>query len=243
MAFLKYPHLEKYGNTEVEGIEFGITHVFPKLDGTNGSVWLEDGLLRAGSRNRVLSVESDNQGFLNEGVIKNTNLVLFFEKYPNYILYGEWLVKHSISYYRDTAWRKFYIFDVYDKATEKFLSYDEYQPLLEAFSLIYIPCIKKFKNGTQENFLIEAKTCKYLLEDDNPATGEGVVIKNYEWQNKFNRVTWAKIILAEFKEQHLSTMGANLIDNITNEEKIAEIACTKSLIDKEYAKIVNEKDG
>lgn len=62
--FVKYPHLERFGNSEVEGIEVGITHVFPKLDGTNASLWLEDNDICAGSRNRVLSKESDNAGFL-----------------------------------------------------------------------------------------------------------------------------------------------------------------------------------
>ena len=62
MTFIRYPHLERFGNAGVQDIEFGVTHVFPKLDGTNASVWHEDGI-KAGSRNRVLSVESDNAGF------------------------------------------------------------------------------------------------------------------------------------------------------------------------------------
>ncbi len=28
--FIRYPHLEKLGNVEVESIELGVTHVFPK---------------------------------------------------------------------------------------------------------------------------------------------------------------------------------------------------------------------
>jgi hypothetical protein len=38
--FIKYMHLERFGNDEVEGIEIGTTYVFPKLDGTNAQVWL-----------------------------------------------------------------------------------------------------------------------------------------------------------------------------------------------------------
>ena len=43
MKFEKYQHVERFGTSEVEGIELGRTYVFPKLDGTNASVWLEDG--------------------------------------------------------------------------------------------------------------------------------------------------------------------------------------------------------
>ena len=40
--FHKYMHLERFGTDEVDGIEFGQTYVFPKLDGTNGQVWLNE---------------------------------------------------------------------------------------------------------------------------------------------------------------------------------------------------------
>lgn len=32
MSFIKYQHLERFGNTEVEGIEVGTVYVFPKID-------------------------------------------------------------------------------------------------------------------------------------------------------------------------------------------------------------------
>lgn len=51
--FKKYMHLERFGNDEVLGIELGECYVFPKLDGTNASLWVgEDGSVQAGSRNR-----------------------------------------------------------------------------------------------------------------------------------------------------------------------------------------------
>ena len=54
--FRPYDHLEQLGRDEVELIELGRVHVFPKLDGTNASVWLDaDGTtIRAGSRTREL---------------------------------------------------------------------------------------------------------------------------------------------------------------------------------------------
>lgn len=64
MKFKKYQHLERYGNQSVSDIEQGEVYVFPKIDGTNASVWLNDeGNIAAGSRNRELSHEKDNAGF------------------------------------------------------------------------------------------------------------------------------------------------------------------------------------
>ena len=61
MEFKKYQHVERYGTTEVENIEVGMTYVFPKIDGTNSSVWLDNkGIVQCGSRNRQLSLEKDN---------------------------------------------------------------------------------------------------------------------------------------------------------------------------------------
>ena len=62
--FLRYPHLERLGNTEVEGIEHGRTYVFPKIDGTNASMWRSSGRYHYGSRNRELSLGKDNAGFM-----------------------------------------------------------------------------------------------------------------------------------------------------------------------------------
>ena len=47
MEFKKYMHIERLGTDEVEDIEFGECYIFYKLDGTNGSVWLDNGELKA----------------------------------------------------------------------------------------------------------------------------------------------------------------------------------------------------
>ena len=72
--FRKYQHLERFGTTEVEQIELGECFIFPKIDGTNASVWITNGVLQAGSRTRKLSLESDNAGFYG-WVLKQDNLL------------------------------------------------------------------------------------------------------------------------------------------------------------------------
>ena len=37
--FVKYQHIERFGTQETEGIENGTCYVFPKIDGTNASLW------------------------------------------------------------------------------------------------------------------------------------------------------------------------------------------------------------
>lgn len=240
MSFLKYQHLERYGNTEVEGIEVGTCYVFPKLDGTNGSVWWDDGV-KAGSRNRELALDNDNAGFMNAMVVDNA-VTSFLNNDRDLILYGEWLVPHTLKTYNDDAWRKFYVFDVFDRKKERLLSYDEYSESLIAAGINVIAPIAIIKNGSIDHFTECLSKAHYLVKDGE-GSGEGVVIKNYDYQNKYGRQTWAKIVTNEFKAKHHIAMGAPVIGGEIVEEKIAAKYVTQALVDKVEAKIVNEMGG
>lgn len=235
--FIKYPHIERIGNTEVEGIETGECYVFPKLDGTNASVWWEDGI-QAGSRTRHLSEEKDNAGFFKE--IKNdTKIHFLLKQYPDLHLFGEFLVPHTLKSYRDDAWRKFYVFDVM-RDKETFLTYKEYAPLLQGFGIEFIPCYKKINNGTLEDFYREAKNIKYLLQSPDDF-GEGVVIKNYSYINKYGRYAIAKLVLEEFKERFHANIELGGPPSVGS-EKISEKTfldncMSRALVEKEFAKL------
>lgn len=243
MDFKKYMHVERFGNDEVEGIELGECYIFPKIDGTNGSVWFnDDGSVGAGSRKRVLSVEDDNAGFCSF-VEQHGSIKLFLTNYPYMRLYGEWLVPHSLKTYRDDAWKRFYVFDVFDHINEVFLHYEEYRTLLEAFEIDYIPPQCIMRNSTYENFLVELKNNVFLIEEGR-GFGEGVVIKNYNYTNRFGRIVWAKIVANGFKEKHSREMGPPVKKMKESVEfQIINEFLTRDIVDKVYANIVNESGG
>lgn len=242
--FIRYPHLEKLGNVEVENIELGETHVFPKIDGTNASLWNVDGDLFGGSRNRILTFENDNAGFLNTLLRTEYGEPYrdFLYRYPNLRLYGEWLVPHTLTGYREDAWKRFYVFDVMNNETGVFLRYEDYQPLLRAANLDFIPCYKKVLNGDSAMYLKEARDIRYLLKDEQDF-GEGVVIKNYDFINKFGRQTWAKLVLTEFKEKHVSAGDPPSVGTMCNEEILVDACITEALVEKEFNKIVTAEGG
>lgn len=235
-GFRKYQHLERFGTPEVENIELGECYVFPKLDGTNASIWLCDDEVQAGSRRRHLSLDEDNAGFC--------TYVKSQEKYkkllrlnPNLYLYGEWLVPHSLKTYSDNSWRQFYVFDVYDSEEEKYLHYSEYHKLLEEYGINYIPPIAMIERGSYEMFIKQLDKNVFLIKDGK-GVGEGIVLKNYDFVNKFGRVNWAKIVTSEFKEKHAKTMGSpQLTGKQMVEEKIADKYVTTALCEKVFSKI------
>jgi hypothetical protein len=235
MEFKKYPHLERFGTAEVQGIELGTCHVFPKIDGSNASLWWhpENGL-QAGSRNRHLSLDADNGGFL-EWALARPEITAFFQQHPMLRLYGEWLIPHSLKTYRDDAWQRFYVFDV--GSGDALLHYDEYKPLLDAAGLDYIPPISVLRNADYEQLIGKLAANVFLVQDGKGA-GEGIVLKNYGYANKYGRQTWAKIVTSEFKEKHAKEMGVGAgVERKLVEEEIALAYATQALCEKEYAKI------
>jgi hypothetical protein len=240
--FRKYMHVERFGNDEVQGIELGDVYIFPKLDGTNASVWRECAKVYSGSRNRELSEEKDNAGFC-KWVNSNEKFTRFLADNSTLILYGEWLVPHSLKTYQDAAWRKFYVFDVWDWKENRYLSYEEYQPLMDEYGIDYIPCITILKNGTYETFLKQLELNQYLIKDGE-GSGEGIVLKNYKYQNKYRRTCWAKMITNSFKEKHVKIMGPQVrVQKRMVEEEIVNKYVDKPLVDKVYSKITNENSG
>ena len=251
MEFVKYQHVERFGTTEVQNIELGECYIFPKIDGTNGSVWLDDnGEIQAGSRKRHLSIDNDNAGFC-KWVKEQSNLFNYLKENPTHRLFGEWLVKHSLDTYRDDAWRRFYVFDVaIDKDDNeirhdgdsklKYLHYEKYQPLLEKHGIDYIPPIAIIDRGSYDQFINQLDKNVFLIQDGK-GVGEGIVIKNYDFYNKYGRQTWAKIVTSEYKEKHSKKMGAPKVEGKKMiEEEIAKEYVTKSLVEKVYAKIDND---
>lgn len=232
MSFQRYQHVARFGHEDVEDIQLGTCYVFPKIDGTNGSIWWS-GEIRAGSRNRELSLENDNQGFYKH-VIQDTRYFRLLELNPSLTLYGEWLVPHTLKTYREDAWRKFYVFDVMDD--KGYVPYPLYKPLLANFDIDFIPCVRIVKDGSEEEFRRAAEMNDYLMKPGE--IGEGVVIKNYEFANKFGRINWAKIVRSEFKERHCKEMGPPEAQGAsTVEREIVDRYITKTLVDKERAKI------
>lgn len=265
MKYNKYQHIEKLGREEVKGLLDGEVFCFPKIDGTNACLFLDDdGNLCAGSRKRQLSLEQDNAGFY-AWALQQPEYKAYLEAHPTHILYGEWLVKHTIKTYADEAWNKFYVFDVFqlnwdensafvskdenggilidfdclEQDQTKYLSYDVYKPMLEEYGIEYIPVMTVLEHPSMDDIAKLAKENHYLIPDKNNI-GEGIVCKRYDFKNKYGRTTWGKFVAEEFfhKKEKLRTKNHQVKSGF--EAKVAQEYITDAVIKKEYAKIQNE---
>ena len=240
--FRRYDHIERLGHPEVSDIDVGLVHVFPKLDGTNASVWLDaDSRVQCGSRNRVLSLEKDNHGFcewVHSDDVRAVALRMVVQGSPSRVIYGEWLVPHSIKTYRQDAWRRFWVFDVYDHAIGRYVPWPDYGAAFEAAGLDVIHPICTAENPSQAQLtgILEQNT---FLVQDGAGVGEGVVIKNFDWTNKYGRQPWAKCVRNEFREANAKAFGVKHVagEKVTEQEAVLQLA-TEAFIRKTWVKVV-----
>jgi len=249
----KYPHIERIDSEEVQGLlELDNLWIEPKIDGANASVLMdENGVLRAAKRSGVLDTDADFRGLLAYTYENQDKFLKFFEKYPRHIIYGEWLVKHTVWFYRENAWRKFYAYDILDLDNNKFYDPETRVKMLAECEINQIAPIVKLKGPLITDAHIQQlewymNNNRYLI-DEKDKFGEGIVIKGFSsdlkpYVNKYGRTTWLKMVKQEFKEKHVIMMGAPEKEMKTDSERIfAETFVTSGRVEKIKEKICDDK--
>lgn len=200
--FIPYPKIHRIGKEETDGILLGTCYIEEKIDGANTSIWFENGELKTASRTQI---KTDGFNGFVDCVKNNEPIKKCLSENPNYRLYGEWLVRHTIAY-NELAYKKFYLFDITiisGTETEQWLTREE---VLEIGAKYGIPTPKQFGrfiDPTEEEIRV------YAGKTDLGDKGEGIVIKNPDFINKFGVMTYAKIVTESFKEDNSVTFGGN----------------------------------
>lgn len=173
-----------------------------KLDGANSAICYdaETGSLVAFSRRNELNQNNTLQGFYDFVQTLDASIVSAALT-SRYILFGEWVVKHTIRYPEDKM-KQFYVFDIYDTETEQYMPWDFTKQIAEFIGLKTVPL---FYDGPfiswEHIYSFVGKT-----EMGGEPTGEGVVIKSQDrLDNKFSGTPeYVKIVAKEFSEVHQS---------------------------------------
>lgn len=198
----KYKDIERLKDKYAPAFKVGehIT-ITEKIDGANASIVVnEDGTLTACSRRNELNQNNTLQGFYDFVQTLDASIVSAALT-SRYILFGEWLVKHTIRYPEDKM-KQFYVFDVYDTETEQYMPWDFTKQIAEFIGLKTVPL---FYDGPfiswEHIYSLVGKT-----EMGGEPTGEGIVIKSQDrLDNKFSGTPeYVKIVAKEFSEVHQS---------------------------------------
>lgn len=199
MTFRKYEKIHRLGKEEVEGILEGLCYIQEKIDGANTSIWMEDGVLHMGSRNNDITGRDFN-GFP-QYVYGHEGIQEFMRSHPNYRLYGEWLVRHTLPY-PELAYKKFYLFDIFSPE-EGYLPIQEVYNIAQEYGIEVVSQFDCIPNPTPEQLK------EFVGKSNIGEKGEGIVIKNQKFINKFGERVCAKIVTEAFKEDNAVTFGGN----------------------------------
>lgn len=200
MKFRKYQKIHRLGKEETDGILDGICYIQEKIDGANTSIWMDDdGVMQCGSRNRHL-IDDDFNGFV-KYVKEHVGINALLEEHPDLTLYGEWLVQHTIKY-SEALYKKFYLFDVCC-GSGQFATPEEVASIAERYGINCVPTFGKFDNPSLDHVTDLAGKSKLCIK------GEGIVIKNMEFINKFGELVYAKVVREDLKEMNLLVSGYN----------------------------------
>ena len=234
----KYTDVVRYGKSSTEDVlhKGDYISITEKIDGANASFRLdEENKLGVScySRNTLLSEGNRLSGFYDW---VTDNIIPIKDKLnPNYIYYGEWLVQHKVRY-KEECYHKFYMFSVWDIEKEEYLS-DE---IVKSEALrLGLTTTNYFYEG---EFISFEHLMSFVGKSDitlEPNTGEGVVVKNVKYKDRFGRQMFVKLVSEKFAEVKKQKVPKNpkVNDELTN---LVKTVLTKPRVEKLLFKLVDE---
>lgn len=239
---MRYQHVERLGSENVEGLlDKGPIVIQEKLDGANLTVGVaDDGQSVICSRRQLIGTfdnaagQGDFRGAV-EYIRNHEGINSLLDIDSDWVLRGEWLVKHTLNY-PGSAWNEFYVFDVQQVIDGQYVPVWEYESVLHDFGVAMVPLIAVFEAPLTVDQLIT------LADRDSEFGGiraEGIVIKRYDFVNRFGRTQWGKIVAADFREKNKIAMGGTKHDPI--EVQFLTKCVTDYLIDKVIAKVEDDE--
>jgi ATP-dependent RNA circularization protein (DNA/RNA ligase family) len=238
MEFKKYPKIKRIGDEENKDIftnpEDEII-VQEKVDGANFRILIHEGKLIFGSRTQQITSDSGEDTDLQKNFIRCVNFIrdtlkdIDLSIFNNLIIYGECMVRHTISYDWDRV-PPFLGFDIYNLETNEYCGYDDCVQMFDMLRLPMVPLV-----GT-----CRAKDIKEINDDMVPISkyslhsAEGLVFKNYSKQ------LFAKYVRNEFKEKNHKVFGGGKKFATNDEEYLVSVYCPNARIDKAIFKLLDE---
>lgn len=198
--FRKFEKIHRLGKDEVDGILDGLEVIIQeKIDGANTSVWLENGELKFASRNQQIT--SGFNGFV-EYVMGSTTISRLLKDYPNFRLYGEWLVPHTIQYSPE-SYKQWYMYDIYNATDDAYLHPEEVFNYACNYDIKSPAWYGVFTNPTEKQLK------EFVGGSVLGPVGEGVVIKNHDFTNIWGDRCYAKLVRQEFLEDNALVFNSN----------------------------------
>jgi len=242
MSFKKYPDIERLGHPDnLPILNYGEDSLVieEKVDGGNGSFWLEKDGIHVSSRNRDLTAEEDKKAFEKQR-IGLKKLLEGKELNPDYYYYIEWMAVHTINYTNvpdviglDIRLRH----NADGDGAGLFIGRDKRDQEFKRIGIENVPIVWRGKVSELKKLNVLELIPKSKYYDGK---AEGIVIKNYVRKSHVgNHQLYAKVVTDEFKEDNKAVFGGVREKN-SDTSKIVDQFVTDARIRKIVMKQVNE---
>ena len=208
-----------------------------KVDGSNASIRYDDetGKLVAFSRKNELNFSNTLNGFWN--YVQTLNAAEYADT-PNLVVFGEWLVRHTVVYEQD-AYHKWYVYDIFDVKKQAWMPQDFVKEFVKKHNLIYV-------NELYDGEFVSWDQVKSFLSHHWKSVNmeEGIVVKNQTMLNDQNTRLpfYLKIVNEKFAEsmQRVKVVDPAKEAKKENASAIVSSIVTKNRVEKEIYKMRDE---
>lgn len=224
-----------------------LIHVSEKLDGSNASIGYDattDEVV-CFSRKKQLTPENNLRGFYEFVMSIPKDLIRRQTQDGRLIIFGEWLVPHSVSYPNE-AYNHFYIYDIWDTATKSWKSQIEVQIVVHTFKMQHVDVRtpKSFYFGFFKGWEHLYSLVGQTAIGAQPC-GEGIVIKNQSrlYNSSDEEPAYIKIVSEKFSEVHekkpKKLPSLEELEKKKEQEELAKTIITERRIQKFIEKMVD----
>ncbi|EOO20007.1 RNA ligase family protein [Bacillus cereus] len=230
----KYMDVVRLGHRSTVGVlnEGDKIVIQEKIDGANASFTGGEGNTRCFSRNKELDEENTLGGFYQFANSLNDD-----ELIPGYLYFGEWLNPHKVRY--ENYEKQFFLFDIYDLNREQYLPFSFVKGEASRLNLNLVPV---FYEGVYQGFdhlkqfvgitNLGGKLCEVT-------TGEGIVVKNVSYLDRFGKQQFVKLVTDSFREVQRQKAPKDPSKK-TEEQVFVDTCMTKARVEKLIHKLVDE---
>lgn len=234
MTQKKYHDVVRLGHKSTLGVlkEGDNIVIQEKLDGANASFRRIGNELFSFSRNNPLSEENTLGGFYE--FVKNLDIHIG----EGLILFGEWLNPHKVKYPEHA--KTFWLYDIYDTVAEKYLPFDTVKVVAETLGLNLVPVFYEGEYQSFEHlqsFVGKTELGGKLGDID---TGEGIVVKNVDYTDRFGNQIFVKLVTDAFREVQKQKAPKDPKIAQTAEQRFVDATVTEARVEKFLHKFVDE---
>jgi hypothetical protein len=154
------------------------------------------------------------------------------------ILFGEWTNKHKVHYPEHE--KQFFLYDVYNTKTGRYLPFEYVDLCAFVFELNLVPV---FYQGEYQSFehlksFVGKTALGGRLGDEE--TGEGIVVKNVDFIDRYGRQMFVKLVTEKFAEIQKQKLPKDPKIEQTQEQVFVAQVVTEARVEKFLYKFVDE---